>query len=287
MKYYVKFNNKLKIEINSNNNIVSLFDFLSDIEIYYKNEIFNKKTNIYDNFHIINYEIDDLYVYKIYSYFKKKISENEDFTVIGKIRNISITDFAKRHFDKKFKGTYIPDYSKEDFEDFINNENNTPIKILDGYADFCKILIYENFTETKTGTMKITLDNYQYLISSYQKRREGELPVLTRYLKFPDKRFILKAKYLAVVIYDREQLKKEFYKTAHMNNKDSAIFIFNNDWGVVSIMAQNVDYEEPMTPATMLRNNLDLKFGGSGVELNKEKYLKSVKFWNENAIVTT
>ena len=50
-------------------------------------------------------------------------------------------------------------------------------------------------------------------------------------------------------------------------------------------MGQLYDYEEPMNPATMLRNSMDLKFGGSGVELNIDEYEESVKFWNKHAIV--
>lgn len=38
-----------------------------------------------------------------------------------------------------------------------------------------------------------------------------------------------------------------------------------------------------MDPITMMRNALGIEHGGSGVGLDKEKYLESVKFWAENA----
>ena len=54
------------------------------------------------------------------------------------------------------------------------------IKIEDGYADFCKLLIVPNFTNARTGTLPITLENYQYLRTGYFSRRKDELPVLSR-----------------------------------------------------------------------------------------------------------
>jgi Protein of unknown function (DUF3228) len=38
-----------------------------------------------------------------------------------------------------------------------------------------------------------------------------------------------------------------------------------------------------MDPITMMRNALGIEHGGSGVALEREKYLLSVKFWSENA----
>jgi hypothetical protein len=40
-----------------------------------------------------------------------------------------------------------------------------------------------------------------------------------------------------------------------------------------------------MKPETMLRNALGIDEGGSGVKLNKEKYLESVAFWDKNATI--
>ncbi len=57
------------------------------------------------------------------------------------------------------------------------------------------------------------------------------------------------------------------------------------DWGIISIKAQDAAYELPMTPITMLRNALGKSEGGSGVPLDRAKYLESVKFWTENVTV--
>ena len=40
-----------------------------------------------------------------------------------------------------------------------------------------------------------------------------------------------------------------------------------------------------MKPETIIRNALGVSEGGSGVPLDKEKYLKSVDFWSKNATV--
>lgn len=40
-----------------------------------------------------------------------------------------------------------------------------------------------------------------------------------------------------------------------------------------------------MDPITMMRNALGKEEGGSGVPLDREKYLKSVEFWKEYALI--
>ncbi len=57
------------------------------------------------------------------------------------------------------------------------------------------------------------------------------------------------------------------------------------DYGIISVKPQDVDYEIPMDPITMLRNALGKEHGGSGVPLEREKYLKSVEFWSRHAAV--
>jgi len=60
---------------------------------------------------------------------------------------------------------------------------------------------------------------------------------------------------------------------------------FDADYGVVAILGQSHSNEEPMKPETMLRNALGIEYGGSGVALDKDKYLESVAFWDKNATV--
>ena len=93
---------------------------------------------------------------------------------------MQVTEFGKRHWNKDFKGTKITKYTVEEFEEIINTL--TPINVIEGYASFCKLFVYNNFVDVKTGTLPITLDNYQYLKSGYHSRSKEELPVLSRCL---------------------------------------------------------------------------------------------------------
>lgn len=40
-----------------------------------------------------------------------------------------------------------------------------------------------------------------------------------------------------------------------------------------------------MSPITVMRNALGVEEGGSGVGLNREEYKKSVKYWEEHAMI--
>jgi Protein of unknown function (DUF3228) len=40
-----------------------------------------------------------------------------------------------------------------------------------------------------------------------------------------------------------------------------------------------------MQPITMMRNALGKEEGGSGVSLDRSKYLESVKFWTGNVLI--
>jgi len=196
-----------------------------------------------------------------------------------KIENVKITDFAKRHFDSKFGGTKILDYTPEEFERILSlnisalnllptNEYSTE-RILPGYADFCKLVVLKNFTDARTGTLPITLDNYQYLRSGYSARREGEFEIFSRWLELPIA--APKAKYIVVVLYSKEQIDKEAFaeynKKIAEDNTDSVNIpdLFTSDYGVVAILGQMSSEEEPMKPETFDRNYMPIEFGGSGM----------------------
>lgn len=211
-----------------------------------------------------------------------------------KIENVKITEFAKRHFDPKFGGTKVLDVTIEDFEYIANLELksiNSSIsteysvkRILPGYADFCKLLVLENFTTARTGTLPITIENYQYLRTGFSSRREGELPVLSRWFELPMKSMIPTAKYLIIILYDKNQLNKEM-KAEFENGMISEFVPFEGEWGIVSIQGTMLPKADPIPPSTIIRNSLGVNFGGSGVEINKEDYEDSVRFWDINALI--
>lgn len=251
-------------------------------------------------------------------------------------KKIKLSDFSMRHFDSSFGGTKILDMEPRAFESFINLEFNRHQRqlskneasdaiLLDGYAPFCKLLIISNPTNAKTGTLRITDANYQFLRHGYSSRKDGELPVLSRWFDFPQGIEKPTAKYLCVVLYDRAQMdreaRSEYEKTKAKEDIDSIgldePISFDADYGVVAILGQNSNKEEPMAPITIMRNYMDISMGGSGMKLptppaipsttehgeimreykknllmyNSEmkefhaKYEKSVNFWKNNAIV--
>ena len=213
--------------------------------------------------------------------------------MFGKIK---ITNFGMRHFDKKFSGTKITDKTIDEFEEFLNlrvvdsettNNGNQKfrVKIMDGYAPFCKLIAIENFTNAKVGSLPIDISNYQYLRHGYSSRAKDELPVLSRWFEIPLPSPV--ATYLVVVVYSKEQIIKEAEVEIEKTGGGGWIDPpdFDAEWGVVAILGQTHPNEEPMNPITMMRNALGMSEGGSGVPINKEKYLESVEFWKNSAIV--
>lgn len=214
---------------------------------------------------------------------------------------VDLTDFAQRHWDKDFTGTRITSHTTEEFLADLNhalNQNQSGVPsngdpyIKDGYADFCKLIVVQNFTNARTGTLPITLENYCYLRTGYHSRRKNELPVLARWFDLPLP--APTAKYLIIVVYSKEQLKKEWeaeqkrFSMEHScagERPESLPFTLEADWGIVAILGQMESEEEPMKPATMVRNALGVEEGGSGVLIDKEKYLESVEFWKTHATV--
>jgi len=90
---------------------------------------------------------------------------------------------------------------------------------------------------------------------------------------------IPKAGYLDLILYSKEQIDSE---NAAMN---APPVDEEYDYGIISIKPQDVDYELPMQPITMMRNAMGEEYGGSGVKLDFDTYAKSVEFWQANAIL--
>ena len=234
--------------------------------------------------------------------------------------NIKITNFAKRQFNVKNPSVIFPynssgskfiNITPEEFEEAVNlTVKSTTIraKILDGYAPFCKLIVIKNFTDGKVGSVPIDITNYQYIQHEYRSRSEGELAVLSRSLIMPLSVSVQIAEYLVVVVYSKEQLKKEHEaelkeKFSSYEKKKGVVlseedrkamseiegFKFElgetDEWGIVTILCQSHPNEEPMLPITMMRNALGIEEGGSGFPLDKVKYQESVDFWSKNVII--
>ncbi len=84
-----------------------------------------------------------------------------------------------------------------------------------------------------------------------------------------------------VILYSKEQITLE---NANMGNTDPNADI-DYDYGIISVKFQDVDYELPMDPITMMRNALGVEYGGSGTKIENDKYMESVKFWSDNILI--
>ncbi|CAK60305.1 unnamed protein product (macronuclear) [Paramecium tetraurelia] len=170
-------------------------------------------------------------------------------------------------------------YDREKFVEKVN-ELYRKEDLKDGYAPFCKHIFIENFTETPNYILKITQENEYLIKTAYKARNERELPVLTRFIPAGSIE-LQKAKFLDIILYSKEQITKE--------NKSQGVEDIHGqidyDFGIISIKPQDENTEIPMLPITSMRNSLGTKEGGSGVEMNREEYLKSVNFWSKHILV--
>ena len=80
-------------------------------------------------------------------------------------------------------------------------------------------------------------------------------------------------------MYSKQQVQEENKATGFEDpNRE-----IDYDYGIVSVKPQDVPFETPMQPITMMRNALGKEQGGSGVTLDPAKYKDSVNFWTKYA----
>ncbi|MEZ5438024.1 MAG: DUF3228 family protein [Lysobacteraceae bacterium] len=182
------------------------------------------------------------------------------------MKTITLTEFARtRLFPRESRRNTIQDCTPGEFEQRINDE--APLKVLDGYAPFCKLHVHRNWTSTRCIAVPITDDNRHLLRSAYEARTKAELPVLVRWFEGVEPPV---ADYLVVILYSREQLAKEGTP-------------IDTRWGVVGCLYTAEPEELPMAPITMMRNALGVGEGGSGVPLDAAAYRRSAAFWESHA----
>ena len=180
--------------------------------------------------------------------------------------SIVLTEFARtRLFPRVPRANTIQDCSPKAFERRLNDES--PLRVLDGYAPFCKLHVHRNWTSTRCIALPISDGNRHCLRSAYEARSTEELPVLVRWFEGVEPPV---ADFLIPILYSRDQLAKEGTP-------------ITAEWGVVGCLYTAEPEEIPMAPITMMRNALGVEQGGSGVALDREAYQRSVAFWDTHA----
>ena len=200
--------------------------------------------------------------------------------------------FADRQFDPKSSAIQLLGTTKQNVVETVNRmyqERKASAKagesvLVDGYAPFCKHLFVQNFTQTPTAAVKIDEKNVGLLRTEYKSRRAGELAVLTRWFSSKDVKVSV-AKFLDIILYSREQMLKENAATGAATGAATATSAPASEWYIVSVKPQDVAYELPMAPITIMRNALPLGEGGSGKPIDRKRYEKSVEFWKQYANV--
>lgn len=195
-----------------------------------------------------------------------------------------LEEFCFRAFDKEKSKNYI-NYEKEKFLEKVNELVTSQKQLVEGYAPFCKHIFLPNFVSgLKPGYLPVNSETEKLIKTKYEARQQNELPVLVRFVpmesiditKIPD------AKFLDLILYSKEQIVKENIAMKFEESKIEKLKKTDFDYGIISIKPLNIDHEVPMPPITMMRNALGKEEGGSGVKLEREKYMKSIEFWENN-----
>ncbi|KAI7835743.1 hypothetical protein COHA_010360 [Chlorella ohadii] len=194
-----------------------------------------------------------------------------------------LDNFALRQWDDpNFAGTRLAVDKREFVERIQAAHSQEGRPLVDGYAPFCKHIFVPNWTGAPVSALPITKDNQHLVQSGYTRRRPEELAVLTRW--FPAGSVQPhEAAWLDVILYSREQLGKEY--EAMPTKEGAGQQLPDAPWGIISIKAQDEDFETPMQPITMMRNALGREEGGSGVPLEREKYEAATAYWESHAAI--
>ena len=190
--------------------------------------------------------------------------------------SIGINSFVKRQTEAGFAGTRITGKQLEEIVPIVVAAFESD-EVKDGYAPFCKIVTIKPLKgigplgNILCPIAEITKDNEHLLTSCYEARQKSEFKVLVR--RFPAESVSgLPADHIDVIVYTLKQL------TSDGDNPTGS------DFDIITVNAE-MERSAPMAPMTMIRNALGKEHGGSGVELDRDAYAKSVEFWDEHAII--
>ncbi|KAG8468932.1 hypothetical protein KFE25_007450 [Diacronema lutheri] len=189
-----------------------------------------------------------------------------------------VDPFCFRQFDDgEYAGTRIA-MGKDEFAARANAHLAAhPGCLVEGYAPFCKHIFMENCVGATLPYVALTSELEPLVRSAYEARNDKELPVLARWI--PASAVAPKvAKYLDLILYSREQLRKEAAAMGEPDHDDAP-------WGIISVKAQDEPTEILMNPITMMRNALGVEHGGSGVAIDRDKYSASVAFWQKHVVL--
>lgn len=215
------------------------------------------------------------------------------------IGTIGYDPFVLRQFKPEFAGTNLSkidqgkllDLINVKYQEFLNTKEDAkekPAILLNSEWDFCKYLVFSNpAAEIKSQVAEINLAIYPYIRTAYSSRTPEELPVLSRWAELPPGFAQPTANFIVVILYSREQLMSEYDKKPTPEGQEKLPFYLPESvqYGIVSIMGTTTPEADPLIPVTMMRNALGQEEGGNGAKINRESYMKSVKFWETHVMI--
>lgn len=210
---------------------------------------------------------------EVFNQLKKNMEKRKRDIASGKIKFHRLETIEATKFVKEQSTHDIVKILPQILRDAYDIMNLYPKDCRQGLYPFSRIVPLYNtpYSNLKCRIVKITSKNEKYLKTDYIARREGEIPYLKRW--FPKNAPVkpLTADHVDVILYNAEQLKKEGTS-------------IKSDWGIVCINVE-LEKDSPLSPTTMVNNQLGIKFGGNGEPIDMKKYLKSVEFWKNHALL--
>lgn len=134
--------------------------------------------------------------------FSETKTKNSVFSQISKMAlRLRMDAFCYKQFDPASGAVQVP-YNMEEFTKRVCEMCNWEM-LKPGYADFCKHIFIENFTDAKMSYLAITEENKGLLRSGYEARRAEEFAVLGRWFNTSEIGEIPKARYLDLILYSK------------------------------------------------------------------------------------
>tara|TARA_A100001015_G_scaffold51012_1_gene56154 strand:+ start:5245 stop:5814 length:570 start_codon:yes stop_codon:yes gene_type:complete len=184
------------------------------------------------------------------------------------MKKVGINQFARRQIKGSGK-TYSDQLSFEEIAEHAEKQILNG-KYKNGYRDGVIIVSVSNELIKNFVCPFVKIKNNTKLFANFVRRSPGEDPYIQ--ICALNGKLLITGK-VNLVLYSNEVLKE---------NKENST---NCEWELISILSIPKGINEiPMGPVTMMRNQLNLK-GGTKGNYSSADWAKSVKFWQNYAVL--
>ena len=184
---------------------------------------------------------------------------------------IKASNFVKRQ-TRESEFSYF-DGSWEELEKLTEKLYMGALNDRPGYRDGVRLVNVPNKKGFYSAVVPISEDIE--ITTVFEARREGEKP-FKKSIAYGKK---VPANNVAIVLYRKDVLEED------PTDRES---LTGADWEIVSVNCSPYDYDLPMTPSAMARNQLaDTEDGKGGTKANYtgDEFAKAITFWNTHTLV--